>query len=191
MLSLKKTFLAAAAALTMASAPAMAATVWDEVVDGDLGPLTSTATISLSAGSNIITGEVGGGDQRDSFILDLGGLTLVSINVLAIEIDSGSTIRFTNCLVSTNGACGFSSDENAGTSFQVSDLGGDLLADLLAEGPSAAITNFFEMTESEGPSRYTLDFVTVSNVPVPASLPLLAVGLGAMGYAGKRRRKSA
>ncbi len=191
MLSFKKTFLAAAAVLTMAAAPAMAATVWDEAVDGDLGPLTSTETLSLSAGSNIITGEVGGGDQRDAFILDLAGLTLVSIDVVAIEIDSGSTVRFTNCLVSTNGACGFSADENAGTSFQVSDLGGDLLADLLGSNPISAITNFFEMTESEGPSRYTLDFVTVSSVPVPASLPLLAMGLGAMGFAGKRRRKSA
>jgi len=169
---------------------ASAAVVYDESISGDLNSISSPTSIVLGLGSNIINGENGGGDYSDSFMLDLTGLELVSINVLGIEIDSGSTVRFSNCLAASS-SCAFSANENAGTSFTVSDLGGDLLAELLGASPTSPITSLFELTESEGPSRYSLDFVTVASVPLPAGGLLLLGGLGAMGALRARRKKPA
>lgn len=158
-----------------------AGVVYDESVNGDLGSAATATVINLSLGSNEIIGEVGdiiGGpsDFADAFSLGLSGLNLVAINVLGIEIDSGSTVRFSNCIVG-NSPCNFSADENAGTSLTIGDLNGDLLAELLAVPPSLGfITDLFELTESEGPSRYRLDFVTEAAVPAPGSLLLLSLG---------------
>ncbi len=39
-------------------------------------------------------------------------------------------------------------------------------------------------------SQYTIVEYSTSAVPIPAALPLLAAGLGAMGFQGWRRRKA-
>lgn len=181
--------LAASAALVVgiSAAPVAAAVVYDESVSGDLGTISAPTSIVLGLGSNEIIGEVGVNDRSDAYQLILGSLKLVAIEVLGIEIDSGSTVRFSNCFT-VAASCGFTSNENAGTSFQENDLGGDLLADLLSASPIGPITNLFEMVESEGPSRYRLNFVTATaQVPLPLPLMLLASGLGAMALV---RRKS-
>lgn len=180
-------------ALLILSCSSGAAVVYDEAVDGDLSDSAAApTTINLGLGSNEIIGSIGlipgaPTDQHDAFSLGLSGLNLIAINVLGIEIDTGSTVRFSNCAPGAT-TCSFSADENAGTSLTVSDLNGDLLAELVAVPPSLGyITEFFQLTESEGPSRYRLEFVTDAAVPEPGSLLLLGLGFVAFRSAGIRR----
>jgi hypothetical protein len=63
----------------------------------------------------------------------------------------------------------------------------------IASGTSAVISLFFETDPGSG--VWLFDDVsvtgTVSEVPVPAALPLLAVGLGALALMGRRKKQAA
>lgn len=82
-----------------------------------------------------------------------------------------------------------------GGGMAIEDFAGDAVL-LLADGPqlytgAESAPSFrlgaFELTEYQGPGRYTL---TVSAVPEPASIALMLAGLGVLGAAAGRGRQA-
>ncbi|GAB4512431.1 MAG: hypothetical protein Tsb0019_09030 [Roseibium sp.] len=65
--------------------------------------------------------------------------------------------------------------------------------------PGGVVSSFLTVTATGvfpegfifGDDQFTVASLTVSSVPVPAALPLLAGGLGLLGFAGRRRKNAA
>lgn len=181
--------------LAPASLFAMAIAVaadYTEKVDGDLNDITHPTKIVLSPGSNIISGRVGANDPIDAFNLDLHGLTLLRIDVLAIDIGSGSSVRFSNCRA-TASDCPFTSNEAVGLDLQQDDLGQDLMMKFILAGAYDDPTPLFELSEHEGPTRYELNFVTAAmpDVSLPKSAPLLMASMASFCGLGWCRKSKA
>lgn len=73
-------------------------------------------------------------------------------------------------------------------------LSGSALQSLIADGSVAVRLVFSGLVDEFGDGdevKVSLTYNPVAAVPLPAALPLLASGLGALGFAGWRRRKAA
>lgn len=170
-----------------------AATIWDESVDGNLSTDPGAPTsVTFSAGSNTITGTVGGpGNIGDYITFTLGsdqGLT----GLVLLEFDStfGNDRIFHGLnLGPTSFIPSPATQDNflGGNHVNAFEVGTDLLPGLAVplvgsgfEVPLGAGTYSYliQQTDSD-PTNYSLDFQVV---PVPAALWLFGSALGLLGW---------
>ena len=186
------------AAALLGSTPALANVVYDESVDGDLALSPGTA-IALSEGTNVIVGSVTytGGDipDWDSFAVEIPvGHTLTSaiLGVTAIEINA-SDISWNYAL--HNGILG--SEKGTDGSELFPDPGDVAYFEEfmpLAEGVYTfrafrmSCTHCVGLTSTFSYS-WTLNLIgPESEVPEPAALALVGLGLAGLGVARRRAR---
>ncbi len=177
-------------ALCLASAPAGAGTAYDEAVSGDLANSgLAPTTITLAAGSNLVSGNTGnvGGVDRDylSFTVP-AGMQWVGLTVL-----QGTTVLGTSSFIGVQSGAqvtapvgGPATDLLGWTLFAPADIGSDILARI---GTGAGAIGFsaplgagsyavWIQETAAGSSHYGFDFVLAA-VPEPASYALLGAGL--------------
>lgn len=184
----------------LAAAPAVAATVHDESIDGDLadGGAQAPTPLAFSVGSNVVTGVVATGgsiaDTRDYWWFTIDpGLRLDAVRLLQYDDPNraGSTFDgnrgFYSLLDGVSSVIPGGGFANlGGNHLDPLPAGSDLLAPIAAGGisggdgfslPLGAGTYTFQVQQT-GPqvSAYSLDFV-VSQVPEPTAgvLGLLSV----------------
>ena len=187
-------------AIVVLASSAGAATIWDESVDGDLSSSEAAPTsLTLQAGSNVITGTMGGPDTRDyvTFTLDPGEL-LIGLNLLDYtDVASGNV-----------GNRGFHAINLGATSFIPSGgtaglfLGGDHLdpapvgTDLLPDLAAAPLAGtgftiplgpdtYSYLVQQTGPqvTAYSIELVVA---PEPSLLLLVTWGLSSLALARRR-----
>jgi len=140
------------------------------------GNLSWTHTFSFSGTINSATLEV---DFAD---LDSGTMGLTGDGISLGSFPGGST----------GGPGAWQPSTGAGVANVVINLTGSVLTALLdgsftiAATPSSGVSIW-----GSNRSILTVDYTPTSTVPVPAALPLLASGLGALGFLGWRRKRSA
>ncbi len=95
-------------------------------------------------------------------------------NIIDVYLAGASESLLTNMIDSANGA-GRSGWEKRSATFTVDGLDNDYALTFIANGRENTLGGF-------------IDNVTLSQVPLPAGLPLLLVGAAALGFAGRKKR---
>ena len=184
------------------SSEALAATAWNESVQGDLSNdrLNPTA-VTFTSGSNQMVGaagNAGSGVDRDYFKITVApGQELSSITPLVGTTVSGSV----SFIAAQEGPHVTADPSGAGsqallgwTHYGPGDINQDILPAIWLGGPLPAGTYSFWIQDTAGPVTYAFDFkitpVQPSNA-ADAPLPLWAVvvlGAGLLGLASRRMR---
>ncbi|MEM9661358.1 MAG: PEP-CTERM sorting domain-containing protein [Planctomycetota bacterium] len=174
----------------VAAGTAQSQVLWDEVVDGDLGDMTSnddapTFLGNLGVGANIVRGTtapIAMGDLADAFSFTVPvGLSLQSVVLTAYSTADGGP--GTSGIVFYDSLGGSSGLFLGGASYGAADVGTDTLF------VSTGLTDFgpgdlaISVREFGGPDA-TWE-LTLNVVPAPASAALLGLG----GLAAARRRR--
>jgi hypothetical protein len=180
------------------------AATYNEAVNGDLH-LTSATTGSLihfDLGTNTVTGSTYYTSSTDNdqfmFVIPTGGqLTSVSYAFFNVNLLAGTTSLTAQTIIRPGGffgtpLTGFAAPDVAQDTSPVALFVGDL--------PISAGTYWYDQGgfsknggAGGGSWSYTLTFEigSASTVPLPAALPLLGTGLGAIGLFGWMRRRRA
>ncbi|MDO9074829.1 MAG: PEP-CTERM sorting domain-containing protein [Rubrivivax sp.] len=192
--------------LSSAMPGAQAATAWDEAVSGDLANVgTSPTALSLVPGTNLVSGTTGrsaaGVVDRDYFTFTLPagwqldaltmlpGTTFLGPSALSfIAVQAGTQVTVNPTGGSAAGLLGW-------WHYGENDMGTDILP-FIGFGPGATgfigplpagSYAFWIQETATGSAAYNFDF-SVSVVPEPASLLLLAAGLAGLGSLRSRMR---
>lgn len=151
-------------------------------------------TISGSLSGNCVPGDcngIGAGDTQDNFIFVVPAgfqITSVVAEILSAQGPNGLTITAFSANDVTPPTLGL----NFGSTLPAGGVSANLVASLF--GPGSYLVSFFgQSADASGAFtanyRLSVTLAPVSDVPLPAALPLFATGLA--GFAAARRRRSA
>ena len=154
-----------------------------------VGPNQGHGVISASEFTNGTPGAV----DLDQINLDTGESVLYtfteSVTLTGIALNSGTS---NDCpdLTGTEGPCGTVGVIVDGVLSTFNDFVANGV--LAVGGVAVQLTGTtFEFLSLTGNAGYSIEQFTVSDVPVPAALPLLISGLLGLGFASRRRKKTA
>lgn len=180
--------------LALGAQGASAATIWDESVDGDLSSNRLAPTVlTLAVGSNTISGTVIAG-ERDYFRFNVGAGQQVTQIILSgyapanlgfLAVQTGTTITVDPLAPVAGPLLGYVHTAGA-------QVGTDILDDMALGAGSIGFVpplgandySFWMQQTSAILTSYSFDVVLV---PEPATASLLALGLGLLTVAGRRR----
>lgn len=196
--------MAAAAVISVSVSGASAATIYDESVNGDLDSI-GTTNVNLLLGANEIFGVLPATPPADSDRIKFtqtAGLIVDSILLSFTQpFDDGNNGQSVTTSLSNN----------------VANLFDDNLSPILITSGATLAASFFDSIGPDtGPLSQTTDgavwdfqisaglifpaqpwTLTINTsaaptaaIPVPAALPLLACGVGILGFLGRRRNKA-
>jgi hypothetical protein len=193
--------------LLLAAGIAFAATTSARAVVVDFTPL-AFSQLSFSSGGVTVTGTSGGlaanvYSQIGSGVGVVGGFNDFTVDrsdgssvleTITYSFDSGAATGIAFSGMACVGSCTFAIEAFApgGASLGTVANSGDLVSALFGNVPIASFlislpTNF----RGVGINAIVFDSADVSEVPLPAALPLFASGLGLLGLLGWRRRRNA
>ena len=177
---------------------AVAATIWDEGVSGDLSNDRANPTLlTLAVGTNTIIGSVTAG-ERDYFRFNLpGGNTFTQLNLAAyspsnlgfLAVQSGTQITVDPLAPTAAPLLGYVHTSNTQVGTDILD---DMAASNLLSPPAIGFVpplgpgdySFWMQQTSAVLTDYTFDVVVV---PEPSAAALLGLGLGALALVARRR----
>lgn len=196
-----RTTLALTAALALAAPMAQAAVIYDEGITNTAGQYSDvgTKTIGFSnlGGSQAISFVLVGGRSVDGFNVsgydDLFSIALNGVTVFEgyFNMSGGGT----NSVITNTLGWTWSTIKSGGGTYDGGFTTVSGMANLLSGANTFAAT-FAAVGPSNGGSQGTADeswglnaltVSGVSTVPVPATLPLMAAGLGAFGFFRRKR----
>ena len=188
-------FEAALAAAGLASQPSVTETfdVADQLIGGSGTTFGSGLTVTATDGSadNNVTGEV----LRIS--LDSTNAAIPASPLTStVQFDFPVATRFVSLFFGENGVGGIGNDSGTtltlsngfSESFSLADPGYLGFFGILSDDAFSSLTFTSNNTGTFTDDDIRIDDVTFSAVPVPAALPLMLVGLGALGIARARRK---